>query len=149
MTRTRRCVPAALVHLLVHVLVTLAVGVAAAVVAPVAVAGRPSGTAHAEPLAPASRFVALPPARVLDTRTGIGAPAAPVPPDSTLDVRITGQGGVPANGVTAVVLNVTATRAIGAGYVQVFPTGQATVGSSSNLNVERADETIPNLVAVP
>jgi len=47
------------------------------------------------------------------------------------------------------VLNVTATETVGPGYVQVFPTGRAAIGASSNLNVERAGQTIANLVVVP
>lgn len=50
---------------------------------------------------------------------------------------------------TAVVMNVTITGSLGPGFVQVLPTGQATRGPSSNLNVERAGQTIPNLVIVP
>ena len=53
----------------------------------------------------------LVPARILDTRTGIGAPAAPSSaPAPTLELQVTGRGGVPATGVSAVVLNVTVTE---------------------------------------
>jgi hypothetical protein len=44
-------------------------------------------------------------------------------------------------------LNVTATQAVGAGYVQIGP--DLVVGKHSNLNVERAGQTIPNAVLVP
>ena len=50
---------------------------------------------------------------------------------------------------TAVVLNVTATRSQGNGYVQVFPTGRAAVGSSSTLNLDFAGQTIPNAAFAP
>ncbi len=53
------------------------------------------------------------------------------------------------SGATAVVLNVTAADAAGPGFIQVVPTGGAAIGSSSSLNVERAGQTIPNLVIVP
>jgi hypothetical protein len=102
-----------------------------------------SAPATAEPLAGPSRFVPLTPTRILDTRA-TGKIAA----NASVDVQITGVGGVPA-GATAVVLNVTVTGATGPGYVQVFPTGQATIGDSSNLNVESAGQTIPNLAVVP
>ena len=77
--------------------------------------------AGSEPLAGASRFVALGPVRVLDTRQ-----VGKVPAGGSIDVQITGTGGVPASGVSAVALNVTATRTSGPGFLQVFPTGQAT-----------------------
>ena len=54
---------------------------------------------------------ALTPARVLDTRTGNGAPPAPLGAGVAMDVQVTGRGGVPATGVSAVVLNVTVTTA--------------------------------------
>ena len=69
--------------------------------------------AGSEPLAGGSRFVPLGPVRVLDTRTGVGAPVGKVPAGGSIDVQIAGAGGVPASGVSAVALNVTATRASG------------------------------------
>ena len=70
-------------------------------------------------------FNPLVPARLLDTRTGTGAPAAKMSAGQTLDLQVTGQGGVPASGVSAVVLNVTATSPTTAGFLTVFPTGVA------------------------
>ena len=52
------------------------------------------------------------------------------------------------SGVSAVVLNVTATEAEAAGFVTVWPTGQERP-NASNLNLERVGQTIPNLVVVP
>lgn len=94
-----------------------------------------------------SRFVPLPPTRVLDARTGLGAARGVLPPRGTVELQVTGVAGIPTNGVTAVVLNVTLTGATGPGFVQVFPTGRGTPGDSSNLNVQRAGQTVP--VAVP
>jgi hypothetical protein len=88
----------------------------------------------------------LVPARVLDTRTGIGAPAAKVGADGTIDLTVTGRGGVPDTGVGAVVLNVTAVDATAWSYITAWPTG-ASRPDASNLNVEAGD-TIPNLVIV-
>ncbi len=86
------------------------------------------------------------PARVLDTRNGIGAPTAPVPAGAQIDVPVTGVGNVPPAGVAAVVLNVTVTNATTPSFLTVFPTG----GSPpvvSNLNFV-AGQTVPNRVIV-
>jgi len=45
---------------------------------------------------------------VLDTRLGVGAPYAPVAAEGTVHLQATGRGGVPASGVAAVALNVSA-----------------------------------------
>ena len=62
---------------------------------------------------------------------------------SITEVPVVGRGGVPA-GATAVILNVTAVQAGAAGYVSVFPCGEA-VPNASNLNFA-AGQTVPNAV---
>ena len=89
---------------------------------------------------------ALVPARVLDTRNGTGAPAAMVGPGATIDLTVTGAGGVPSTGVEAVVLNVTATNATAPSYVTAWPKG-ASQPVASNLNFV-AGQTVPNRVVV-
>lgn len=66
------------------------------------------------------------PARLLDTRSG----AVPGP-GSPRTVTVTGRGGVPASGVTAVALNVTAVSPRSAGYLQVWPNGTSRPATSS------------------
>jgi subtilisin family serine protease len=74
------------------------------------------------------------PSRILDTRTGNGAPAGIRGPNSTLTLQVSGRGDVPASGVSAVVLNVTATGVTGDSFVTVYPTGVAQpLASSLNL----------------
>jgi hypothetical protein len=90
------------------------------------------------------RYVPVLSKRLLDTRSG---PSGKLQPGGSARVQVTGLGGVPKGGTAAAVLNVTATQATDAGYVQVLPTGTA-AGGYSNLNVV-ADQTIPNLVVVP
>lgn len=115
-----------------------------------ALAPTPVLAADAPAAAPAtSRFVPLAPVRLLDTRTGLGAPKGVVAPRASVDLQVTGTAGIPAEGVTAVVLNVTLTAATGPGYVQVFPTGRGVAGASSNLNVLRAGQTVPVLAVAP
>jgi hypothetical protein len=81
-----------------------------------------------------SLYHPLPPARVLDTRIGVGVPAGAVGPGGTRDLRVTGVGGVPATGVTAVALNVAVTNASGPqSYLTVWPKA-TTRPTASNLN---------------
>ena len=66
---------------------------------------------------------------------------------SIIALQVSGRGGVPNSGVSAVVMNVTAVDPTGPGFVQVAPT-PLTPGASSNLNTA-AGITIANLVVVP
>ncbi len=91
--------------------------------------------------------VPLVPARLLDTRDGTGLPAGvphTVGAGQTINLTVTGRGGVSATGVSAVVLNVTATQPSASSYVTVWPKGE-TRPLASNLNIA-ANQTIPNLV---
>ncbi|MFJ9741435.1 hypothetical protein [Streptomyces sp. NPDC101166] len=92
-------------------------------------------------------FEPLTPTRLMDTRSGLGVRKGKVGPDGTVSLQVTGEGGVPATGVTAVVLNVTATAPTAGSFVSVYPSGTART-SASNLNFT-AGQTIPNLVVVP
>ena len=88
----------------------------------------------------------LVPARVLDTRNGTGAPEAPAGAGGTVTLALEGRGGVPASGVSAVVLNVTATDVSQVTDVRVWPTGDPTP-VVSNLNLVPG-ETRANRVTV-
>jgi hypothetical protein len=90
----------------------------------------------------AGTYTALTPARVLDTRL-----TAAVGPNAAVSMLIGGKLGVPAIGVSAVVLNVTVSQAQAAGYITVYPTGNL-LPTASNLNFG-AGQDIPNLVVVP
>ncbi|MFJ9578602.1 FlgD immunoglobulin-like domain containing protein [Streptomyces sp. NPDC101191] len=94
-----------------------------------------------------SLYEPVTPARLMDTRSGTGVPKAKLGADKTVTLTVTGKGGVPADGVTAVVLNVTATNPTAATFVSAYPYG-TTRTSASNLNVV-AGQTVPNLVVVP
>ena len=85
----------------------------------------------------AGSFKAISPARILDTRTGNGAPKAPLGSNAVLHLQVAGRGGVPASGVSAVVLNVTETSATTGGFITVYPTG-VTRPTVSNLNFPKA-----------
>ncbi|MEV7278415.1 FlgD immunoglobulin-like domain containing protein [Streptomyces sp. NPDC093111] len=94
-----------------------------------------------------SLYEPVTPARLMDTRNGTGVAKAKVGADKTVTLTVAGKGGVPATGVTAVVLNVTATNPTASTFVSVYPYG-TTRTSASNLNVV-AGQTVPNLVVVP
>ena len=86
-----------------------------------------------------SRYSALAPSRILDTRTAAG----PVGPAGTITVPVAGHGGVPAS-ASAVVVNVTVTQPSVGGFLTVFPGGTVRP-LASNLNFLAA-QTVPNLV---
>jgi hypothetical protein len=94
-----------------------------------------------------SRYVAVSPARALDTREGVGAPRARLSArlsGGALDVGLTGRCGVPSSGVSAVLLNVTAVTPSAGTYVTVFPSGRGRP-LASNLNVDPG-QVVPNMV---
>jgi hypothetical protein len=99
------------------------------------------GTAAAGGLTPVT------PARILDTRSGLGAPVGAVGGGATIDLAVAGVGGVPPSGVAAVVLNLTGTGPTASTYVTVHPqgTGRPEV---STLNLVPG-ETAANLAIVP
>ncbi|HVE74724.1 MAG TPA: hypothetical protein VNA30_06525 [Mycobacteriales bacterium] len=94
-----------------------------------------------------STFTPVTPQRLLDTRSGVGAPAGKVGAGGTVRLPIAGvstaSGTIPAN-ATAVVLNVTVTGPTASTDVRAYPSG-ASVPTASNLNA-MAGQTVPNLV---
>jgi hypothetical protein len=87
-----------------------------------------------------SLFHPVTPSRILDTRNGGG----PVGAAAALDVTVTGRGGVPTAGVSAVVMNVAVTGATAASFLTVFPSGEPKPWAA-NLNF-LPGQTVPNLV---
>jgi hypothetical protein len=91
-------------------------------------------------------LIDLEPTRVLDTREPIGVPSAGKTTSTrVIELPIAGTAGVSADAV-AVVMNVTAVRADGRGFVTVWPCDQSQP-TVSNLNYT-ADRTIANLTTV-
>jgi subtilisin family serine protease len=88
----------------------------------------------------------LPPQRVLDTRDGTGSSATPIGAGATRVLKVAGVGGVPSSGVSAVIINVTATGGTAGSYLTVFPS-DVSRPLASNLNFA-AGQDIPNLVMV-
>lgn len=113
--------------------------------------GAPAAQAapHASPRAGstvtmAGGFVPVTPHRVLDTRRRLGA--GPVGPQRTIDIQVAGLGAVPASGVAAVVVTLTATAPSRSGYLTAYPTGTARPRVST-LNFV-AGQTVANLATV-
>lgn len=92
-----------------------------------------------------SVYGTLSPSRILDTRFGEGAPEA-VGAGATLSLQVTGRGGVPATGVSAVAMNVTAVGPTEESYLTAWPAGLSRP-TASNLNY-RPGDVVPNLVVV-
>ena len=112
-----------------------------------------NGSGTGKPSAPSNivtpgrgQFHSLAPGRILDTRSGLGAPQTPLGQGRSLSVQITGQGNVPSSGVAAVVLNVTVTNTTAASFLTVWPAAVPRP-NASNLNWT-AGRTVPNLVEV-
>lgn len=101
---------------------------------------------YSAPGGPGSVYEPLTPSRLLDTRFGKGAPAATVGPGQTVDLKVTGVGGVPLSGVSAVALNVTAVGPSAPSFLTAWPAGEARP-TASNLNY-KTGQVVPNLVVV-
>jgi hypothetical protein len=95
----------------------------------------------------AGAFGSLAPSRLLNTIAGVGAPKVAVAAGGTVRLQVTGRGGVPATGVSAVVLNVATVAPTSAGYITVFGDG-TNRPTASNLNFVKG-QTVPNLVIAP
>jgi hypothetical protein len=99
-----------------------------------------------------SGFTGLTPARILDTRFGVGASQARVCAGQTISVAVAGQAGVPPMTSTSpppptgAVLNLTVTNNTAASYLTVWPNGSTQL-LASDLNWT-AGMTVPNLVVV-
>ncbi|MEH1054985.1 hypothetical protein V6U89_07185 [Micromonospora sp. CPCC 206171] len=71
------------------------------------------------------------PARLMDTRSGLGGKTGKIGPLSKFDLQVTGRGGVPTSGVGAVVLNVTIANPTMDSFVTAYPAGEARPDASS------------------
>jgi hypothetical protein len=104
-------------------------------------------TVTAGPPAPSpEQYTPVNPARILDTRSGLGAPKAKVAAHGTLTLTVAGKGGVPANNVAAVAVDVTAISPSATGYLTAYPAG-ATRPGVADLNFS-SGQTVTNLVVV-
>jgi hypothetical protein len=106
-------------------------------------------TAAGGPAGPGG-WVPLPPSRVVDTATALGA-TGPIAGRRAITPRLLGRAGIPSTGVAAVTMVVTVNRPAQAGSLTVRPEGQVPAGSiptGANINFT-ADQSAGNLVVVP
>ena len=98
------------------------------------------------------------PARICDTRSGnpsnlTGGDAQcnskTLAPGTPLSVQVTGNGGIPSFGVTAVVLNLTAVGYTSGGYLTAYSGNITTPPLVSNVNFHSGEGAVPNRVIVP
>ena len=92
-------------------------------------------------------YYKLAPQRVLDTRSGQGVPRGQLGAGRALSLRVTGTAGIPAAGVSAVVLNLTVTNPTASSYLVAYPHDSARPNASA-LNFPRGF-TGANLVTIP
>ncbi len=117
-------------------------GVLAAVVGAAFTVAVPRATADGA----ASRYLAVGPVRLADTRVPARGGFSRLD-GSTIRVSVAGRGGVPAD-TTAAVLTVTATQSRGQGYVTVYPSGTARPNTST-LNLNGWGQTVANTTLIP
>ncbi len=95
--------------------------------------------------------VAVAPARLFDSRAGeftvdgVGLGSGVLPAKSTTRVQVTGRAGVPVSGVAGAVLNVTAVRSEGGGFLTVFPCDEG-LPLASNVNTWTSGQTVAGSV---
>ena len=91
-------------------------------------------------------FVPVTATRLLDTRNGTGGTTGPVANTTAIQIPVTGHAGVPATGVSAVTVNLTALNGTTNGAAALYPAGTATP-NTSNLNWN-ANAVVPNVAIV-
>ena len=97
-----------------------------------------------------SEYASITPARILDTRKGIGTgTVAKIPANGSITLTVAGSGGgkVPSSGVTALAMNLTAVGSTRLGVITAYPAGES-LPTVSNVNFA-AGETVANMSVVP
>ena len=101
---------------------------------------------HVVDPASTGRFTAAGPTRILDTTTGVGV-TGDVPSHASISLQVAGVAGVPATGVTAVVVNLQAVNPTTAGYITAYP-GGSTRPLAANVAFP-AGPTVASLATIP
>jgi uncharacterized protein (DUF1501 family) len=102
----------------------------------------PGTTAPAGPTSPPGMpvpsrltgYSALIPHRVVDTRKGVGAEKRKIRPGETIVVKTAGTPGLPASGISSVIVNITGTESAGDTFFTTWPRGGVNPGKVSSIN---------------
>lgn len=81
----------------------------------------------------ASTYSPVAPARILDTRSGVGAPASKLGSGASIPLAIAGHAGIASSGVTAVAINLTTVNSAGSGSLNAYADG-ATAPQTTNIS---------------
>ena len=121
----------------------LLLGVSALVVLPVA-SSASAAPPPASSLGAGGEYFPLSPTRIYDTTTAV--PGGRIDANGEVDVPVVGVGGVPAQNVLAVAVNVTVAGAPGTGFASVSPSDYdlGTAAPTSLINFQYAGHTVPN-----
>ncbi len=95
----------------------------------------------------AGAFYSLEPVRVFDTRDGTGTPGTQIGPHQSRTLQLGGRAGVPGSGVSAVVVNLTATRGTAPTALTLSPSGRRGADQTSGDVAAGADRA--DMVTVP
>lgn len=87
------------------------------------------------------------PARIIDTATGLGGIKGPLKINQTVEFVVTGKGGVPATGVSSVVLRATALSPTEHGYLTLYP-ADGPKPTTSNLVFTGGGSTVTNTLNI-
>jgi hypothetical protein len=95
------------------------------------------------------KYVPISPARILDTRKGLGATKAQIPANGSITLAIDGSdgGNIPGSDVSAVALNLTAVDSTANGVITAYPSDQS-LPTVSNINYSTG-VTVANMATVP
>jgi hypothetical protein len=83
------------------------------------------------------------------TPTRIFGPGTAQPAGGIIDLQVTGFGGVPSSGVSAVAINLASAGSVQTGFAQAVPYLQAPVGATTNINVSTVGVARSNFSVVP
>ncbi|RAG83009.1 hypothetical protein DN069_24360 [Streptacidiphilus pinicola] len=86
--------------------------------------------------------------RVLDTRNAVGVGTKTIVTNNTVTFQVAGRGGVPATGVSAVMLNLGSVNSTGAGYFTAYAGGASRPGTT-NLSWMSGGPYVANTAVVP